>query len=293
VKTTARQMVELCQMLRAAQPIAGELLSDRLRDVLGAWEERGIADARMHALVVHQGGARGRGELLDLAAWLLVQIEPGAPGILRIGVVPTIGGAAGATMIMAFLGKRLIDHRLGKELDRYRSELGERTESLKTELSIYAHQYTVELSCVDAQCADAIRAVFRAMRRWQSAVSALAAGTDEVAPTSADVWRHTVVATEAADTAGREYLNILADNAIYLDGATFNDVYRAADDDATRVAQLLHHIREAQAVGYEGESAPEVEELRHRLSAYIHSELLPAHQQLTKHFRRQLGVERE
>lgn len=54
-------------------------------------------------------------------------------------------------MLLHFFGQRFVDHRLRKDLERYRVEFAEKTEALKTQLSIFAHEQNVAASRVDAQ----------------------------------------------------------------------------------------------------------------------------------------------
>jgi hypothetical protein len=55
-------------------------------------------------------------------------------------LVAAAGGAAVALAGAWFLLRTLIRHRLDKEIIRFTSELEQKSDVLKTELSIYAHE---------------------------------------------------------------------------------------------------------------------------------------------------------
>lgn len=63
-------------------------------------------------------------------------------------VLPVLSGGGAGWALIHFFGQRLVDHRLTKDLERYREELKENTEVLKSQLSIYAHEQTVSISRV-------------------------------------------------------------------------------------------------------------------------------------------------
>lgn len=82
-------------------------------------------------------------------------------------VLGALGGGAVALGVAAFLGRRFIELQTSKALERYRSELQQRSEALKAELSIYAHEQSVGLSRLDEQRSAAIQRIYGIATQWQ------------------------------------------------------------------------------------------------------------------------------
>ena len=76
------------------------------------------------------------------------------------------GGAAAALALAAYLGRKFIDIQASKALERYRSELEQKSATLKTELSIYAHEQNVGLSRIDDQRSRAIQEIYGLAMKW-------------------------------------------------------------------------------------------------------------------------------
>ena len=66
-------------------------------------------------------------------------------------IFTAIGGAGVALGAAAWLSQKWLTHRLSKELETHKTQLTQKSEVLKTELSIYAHEQSVGLSRIDAQ----------------------------------------------------------------------------------------------------------------------------------------------
>ena len=79
--------------------------------------------------------------------------------------------------MLQFLGEKIISHRLAKDLERYKIELTERTDVLKTQLSIFSHEQTVAISRVDSQRSEAIHKVYAAVREVINPATLLMSGT--------------------------------------------------------------------------------------------------------------------
>src|SRR5258707_5450559 len=77
-----------------------------------------------------------------------------------------IGGGAVALVIAAYLARRFMEIQVAKAIENHKAGLTQRTEALKTELSIYAHEQTVGLSRIDAQRSDAILTVWKRLGEW-------------------------------------------------------------------------------------------------------------------------------
>lgn len=76
------------------------------------------------------------------------------------------GGVAGGVALAAYLGRKFIDLQISKATERYRSELEQKSATLKTELSIYAHEQSVGLSRLDEQRSEAIQKIYGLAVKW-------------------------------------------------------------------------------------------------------------------------------
>lgn len=77
-----------------------------------------------------------------------------------------LGGTVTALAVTAFLGKRFIDLQVSKAIEKYKSELEQRSAVLKAELSIYAHEQNVGLSRLDEQRSKSIQEIYGLAMRW-------------------------------------------------------------------------------------------------------------------------------
>ena len=202
-----------------------------------------------------------------------------------------IGGGAGLA-IAAFVSKRLVEQTLTTRMERNKAELTQRTEALKTEMSIYAHEHTVALTRVDAQRAQAIERVYAAMCAWTTPAIALVTGTPLADPDEGDVWKHSCQKAESAHDAGQHLSAVLVEHAIYLDAATYEKLATTTAQSTRMIAEFLRIIRQAQAYGQEEETAPELETERLKLATQFQQKITPLHQDVVGEFRRLLGVER-
>lgn len=78
-----------------------------------------------------------------------------------------VGGAAAALGIARLMFENLLKLQLDKELERFKTELEQKSAVLKTELSIYAHEQNVGLTRIDAQRSNAILAIWSLLGEWQ------------------------------------------------------------------------------------------------------------------------------
>lgn len=77
-----------------------------------------------------------------------------------------IGGGAVALAAAAWLFRQWLKQQLAKEIESYKTELAQRTEVLKTELSIFAHEQNVGLTRIDAQRSEAILSLWNILGAW-------------------------------------------------------------------------------------------------------------------------------
>lgn len=77
------------------------------------------------------------------------------------------GGTATVLAIAAFLGRSFINLQVSRAIEKYKAELQQKSEVLKTELSIYAHEQNVGLSRLDEQRSQAIKEIYAVANKWQ------------------------------------------------------------------------------------------------------------------------------
>ncbi len=77
------------------------------------------------------------------------------------------GGAAVALTAAAWLFRQWLKQQFAKELENYKAQLVQKSEVLKTELSIYAHEQNVGLTRIDAQRSEAILSLWAILGNWQ------------------------------------------------------------------------------------------------------------------------------
>ncbi len=78
-----------------------------------------------------------------------------------------LGGTAAALAIAAFLGRSFINLQVSRAVEKYKAELQQKSEVLKTELSIYAHEQSIGLSRLDEQRSQAIKEIYAVANQWQ------------------------------------------------------------------------------------------------------------------------------
>lgn len=208
-------------------------------------------------------------------------------------IIPAIAGGGGGWILLRFLGQRFVDHALAKNLEQYREELKGRTEILKSQLSVYAHEQSVATSRADSQRSDAIHKIFRCMRDVINPISAVAVGTPIVNGSSEQNVDFYLQNAETAYEASRVLSRAAADLAIYFDDDTFSKIIQFCKVSLVMAADYLKPLRRAVSSGEQ----PEIilllaESGRAKLKQQFDVDLTPSVQSLTLTFRIQLGIER-
>ncbi|MBI1390925.1 MAG: hypothetical protein GC154_21045 [bacterium] len=73
---------------------------------------------------------------------------------------------AAASPTLIYLFKLYVDHQIAKSIENHKAALEEKTNILKTELSIYAHEQNVGLTRIDAQRSEAIQHIYNKIIDW-------------------------------------------------------------------------------------------------------------------------------
>lgn len=209
-------------------------------------------------------------------------------------ILPALSGGGAGWALIHFFGQRLVDHRLAKDLERYREVLRENTEVLKSQLSIYAHEQTVAISRVDTQRSEAICNIYACIRDVINPVSAIMAGSPIMNGTPAQSAQFYFDHAQEAHQAAGVLANKLADLAIYFDNGTYKKIMlflKAA------LAATGNYLDSLLPVVTNRQSAEEIlviaEQGRPLLKEQFDSKMKPEAMELASVFRVQLGIERQ
>ena len=209
---------------------------------------------------------------------------------LQIGG-PILLGLGGAFALLKFFGKTIVEHELEKSLKKYDAQLTEKTESLKTQLSIYAHEQNVALSRVDAQRASAIQNIYAATREWVNVAAKVAVGSPHVDADAEVELDFYMTNAEAAHSAAKLLSNTLADNAIYFDIDIYSELAEFVNVSADSTARFLSPLRQGAAEGAPPDTLLQhVETKRREFGDIFENDVLPKLGELTDKFRQSLGV---
>ena len=208
-------------------------------------------------------------------------------------VLPALSGAGAGWALIHFFGQRLVDHRLAKDLDRYREELKENTEVLKSQLSIYAHEQSVAISRVDSQRSEAIKNVYACMRSVINPITSIMVGSPIVDGTPAQSVQYYLDHAEDAHKSVGVLTNKLADLAIYFDNETYKKVAVFAKATMYATGVYLDQLRPLVANGRSAEDIlASAEQGRLQVKTQFETAIKSVAAELTGIFRIQLGIER-
>jgi hypothetical protein len=207
-------------------------------------------------------------------------------------VLSALFGSGSAYLLIRFLGKRLLLHRLSKDIEHYKAELSGKADVLKTELAIFSHEQNVAISRVDAQRAEAIREIYGCLRRIIDPVSLIYSGSPMVGGTSEQYVDYYCGNAEEAHAACGRLANRMADLAIYFDNETYKNIAEFARLAMNGIAIYLSPLRKGIAQRASAESLLRLaEDGREVLKKCYDETMSPKMKFLTQAFRAQLGVE--
>jgi len=209
-------------------------------------------------------------------------------------VLPALSGAGAGGVLLYFFGQRFVDHRLKKDLERYRVELAEKTEALKTQLSIFAHEQNVAASRVDAQRSSAISNLYACIRNVVNPTSCIVAGCPIQGGTAGHSAQYYFQNAQEAHSAVGVLSNKLADLAIFFDNDTYLKLMAYAKASMKATAEYLDLLLPLVAQEKSAEEILAVAEGgRPALKKLFEGEMKPKAMELAGIFRAQLGVERK
>ncbi|BBA70827.1 hypothetical protein [Geobacter sulfurreducens] len=207
--------------------------------------------------------------------------------------LPGAVGAVAAIAALKFLSSKFVEQQLSKDLEKHKTELSQRTESLKTELSIYAHEQNVATSRVDSQRAEAIKNVYSAIRAWVNPTTIIISGSPLVNAAKETEFQFYAETAEEAHAASKRLADVLADHAIYFDEETYRELYEMSIICLEATAYFLRPIRKDIAEGKQAaDSLNAIENERKKLSEVWETKLRPVNSIVTTKFRKSLGISR-
>lgn len=206
--------------------------------------------------------------------------------------LPAVSGGGAGWALVHFFGQRLVDHRLTKDLERFREELKENTEALKSQLSIYAHEQTVAISRVDTQRSEAIRNIYTCIRNVINPVSSIVAGSPIQNGTPIHSAQYYFTRAQEAQDAIGVLSNKLADFAIYFDNHTYLKIMAFVKAAMGTTGVYLDSLSPLVANSEPAEKVLAIaEQGRPLVKEKFESTMKPATAELIGLFRVQLGIE--
>jgi uncharacterized protein (DUF2164 family) len=221
-------------------------------------------------------------------------------------ILPAFVGSGAAIVILMFLSKRLISQQLNKGMEEFKAQLTEKTEALKHNLSIYAHERNVQATRVDSQKAKAIQSVYRSIVVLLKYADRFSNDAPDPIPASEVALEEYVghdsqkaseytFYKESAELIRSSSLNLsdtLLDNAIFVDFNTYKMISNMQSRFLSLSSEYLDPIAEEECGRDDIEEiVDDLLEVRKRLAVYYNKELVDVKEEIISTFRSQLGAE--
>lgn len=213
--------------------------------------------------------------------------------LLDVVTAALVAGGVGVAVVK-FLGKKLIEHGLAKDIERFRAELGQRSEALKTELSIYAHEQHVAINRVDTQRANAVHLVFAGLRKWSvAAEEAIQLQARRIGSARDQLEYSFIIATKGRDLLSQAAQE-LADQAIYFDNETYGHIGEVVDKCARQSGAFLQVVDSLRARPLsDAETLTAINTACLNFQRAYESDIQPQFAALAGEFRELLGIVRK
>lgn len=201
--------------------------------------------------------------------------------LLNDTIIPVLTGGGVAWAVSGYLSKKLIEQKLKKELELYKSELSHRADALKTNLSIYAQEQTIALTRVDEQRAAVIHDIFKSLREPLNLALKIQVGCPLVNSCSDDELEFYSSKAETCQKACIKLSQSLINHAIYFDADTFNLLIELSNNINNIIAKFLKPIRQGAAEGNNiNEIISNVKNEKDKLKASLQADVLPLSQKV-------------
>ncbi|WP_319588247.1 hypothetical protein [uncultured Desulfobulbus sp.] len=209
--------------------------------------------------------------------------------ILEIAIPGFIGSGA-AFLTVKFLSKSIIAHALIKDLEKFKIQLQEKTEYLKTSLAIFANEKDISYQRVDTQRAEAIHSIYQCICDTSFILSTFVVGP---AIKSSPVEKHIdfyIKLTDQVNKSTTVMNETLRKKAIYFDNETYimlNNYFTiAANTNAEFMKIFLQYDLPNITIQI-------LEEARKKVERVFYEQLRPIHEKTVDSFRFNLGIEKE
>jgi hypothetical protein len=137
-----------------------------------------------------------------------------------------LGGGVVALAGAAWLTKKWISQRLKSEIETHKSQLVQKSEVLKTELSIYAHEQNVGLSRIDAQQSESILSIWKLLTEWHEVfLSITAPNRNLVEDFPNTVSRYNIWSRTLMDTSNKLSIEV-RNRAIFFNPTAYETIAR-------------------------------------------------------------------
>ncbi len=201
-------------------------------------------------------------------------------------------GAGMAVGVIAYFGKRLIERQFSREAERYRNELAAKSDALKTELAIYAHEHKLAASRIDTQKAEAIRHLFGALCRWSLTyvkIKGLPPMRDATPNKRYEQWKNSVLGEYTIVT--HEIINEILQYSIYVEKDTFDEILTLINKTSESGGKINNALFAIQAA--EEPTSELVKELQSALAHFVSTfehEFMPKFTKLMNKLREAAGI---
>lgn len=210
-------------------------------------------------------------------------------GTVLVSVLAS-GGVAWA--LIQYFGDKIVAHRLTKDIERYKTELSSKTEVLKTQLSIFAHEQNIQLARVDTQRAKAIHEVYACICEVIESMANLEAGSPIVGGSDTVNVDFYVSNAESAHKRCGKLTDVLSKNAIYFENETYAEIVGFTSAAMNASAMYLQGIRREIATGANASRVLAIAESgRPEIKKAMAEKIKPRVGDLVSRFRKQLGIE--
>lgn len=212
---------------------------------------------------------------------------------IRDVIIPSAVGAGSAFVIIQFLGKKLLNQLLEKEIIKYKSELEEKTVLLKTKLSIYAEEQNIANERIDSQKSIAIHEVYQMICKTMHPISRIIAGSPHVTDDNKTLVDFYFKQSELTHSNAQQLADTLFLNAIYFESDIYDEIARLSNMVMTVNAQLLRIMRRVPPHLLTSETVlNEIEEERSKFEQITDQQLRPMNINLLEKFRKKLGIQK-
>lgn len=211
--------------------------------------------------------------------------------LIKIVSISLVMAISSIFAMIKLFGKNILNHLLHKDIERYKSELTERTEVLKSQLSIYANERSISYSRVDNQRATAISKIHSSMIKWNKSVTRIIAPFPLVNVEITAVYEFYNALGEEINSHSKLLSETLVDNSIYFSEAMYEAISSLSKNCLTMSAEFLQYFRMSSAEGIDWKDFEKTLKVsREILTNKYYSQYISNAQSIISSFRVLLGI---